>query len=1059
MLAKITKDTYDVAQPDKALSEGALGARLCKAIAQKGYCSLPSQVSTSDLAKARQNVKEVEMEKRFYRPAPELEFGLLGAEGSAYIAELGAPDKPGNSDGLTLQSLDAKMTDLATAFADCSEEMLGFKVAERTLSWLHRWQDAPEEDPEELTEDVASKWINCFARARIMCLMVLGPKGGSFELTPFDGESDTMEVVVDPGAMLLVRTDVLSINFLGRELEHIMASWFLQENLAGVRGAYNQGLEQSATHPAVQRLSEWAWQRMNIYKYELGEGKVDAFESSIPRGWQMAANRKLIRERAQIVIRGSSHKIPNTGTREAYLASIQSGCDMATNVPTTRWDHTPYYKPEPEIYERERLSTNVNHACFIEGADLFDNKFFNISPLEGRVMDPVQRNTLEANYQALNESGYTSKGEKDKTKLMQKYIGVYQGSNTGEYTIAPHEQAGGCAGSEGSPAIVSNRVSFALGLMGPSYTMQTDAASALSAIYEGAFDVYPTTFKDKPLVDAAACGGIYLMLTPFYWPLWNAWMDPLGRTCSFDQDSQGHIRGDSSGTVVLKRHGEMVDGKFVFDDGVNILGTLTGWATTNNGRTASIHAPNGHSLQVAVVDALRMAALSPLDVDGVACNANGIQLHDAVEVSSIAKVFRNGVGGDQEVLNLTATIADVGWGQEAHGMSGFLGMMMLTRHGFFSGNIHMKAINPYIDCEERAIQIPQDALSFRLRKTYAGVTAFGFTGSNVHIQMSNFVDETLHGTKTYSLDIEKKLSYWPGGGGKASVDETPMRGYTILGSWSSWEELEPMQEENSSLYTYKMTLGENRWESFQILLDGDRSRTLHPGFPRAGSNEAVIGPVSASEAEGSTWTIDGSQRWAQSLDDEEWKEVDDPDTGLPGDTYLIKLKVTGKWRTVVWEKQKSVPGKAVPRGHYYLVGDFNEWTLEEMHPEPEKPGVFSLDVCLLVRGGRFQIVRNKDLEQVFYPAAGDEAGPVEGPSEGAYTPEWNLRGKPGEVFRIEFSRQFEDGADTKEVSWEKVGYRDPAEEYVRKQKAQKQRAAEREAREAAEAAELERLMG
>lgn len=623
MIAKITKDTYDVCEPDKALNQGELGVKLCKAVAQKGYCSLPSQVSSDELSKALQNVKEIELEKRFYRPAPELEFGLLGEEGSAYIAELGDPDAPGNSDGLTLQSLEAKITDLATVVADCSEDMLGFKVAERTLSWLHRWKDAPDEDPDELTEDVVSKWINCFARSRLMCLMVLGPKGGSFELTPFDGESDTVEVVVEPGAMLLVRTDLLSINFLGRELEYVMASWFLEENLAGVRGCYNQGLEQSAIHPVVQRLSSWAWQRMSIYKYELGEGKVDAFDCSLPRGWQMAANRKLIRERPQIVVRGSAHSIPNTRHRESYIASIQTGCDQATTVPETRWDHDQYYSPEPEIYERERLKINVRHACFIDGVDLFDNKFFNISPLEGRVMDPVQRNTLENNYQALNEAGYTSKGEKDKIKMMQKYIGVYQGSNQGEYSIIPHEQAGGCAGSEGSPAIVANRISFALGLMGPSYTMQTDASSALSAIYEGAFDVYPSNFKDKPLVDASACGGVYLMMTPFYWPLWGAWMDPLGRTCAFDQDGQGHQRCDCSGTVVLKRHGEMVDGKFVFDDGVNILGTLTGWATTNNGRTASIHAPNGHSLQVAVADCLRMAALSPLDVDGVACNANG----------------------------------------------------------------------------------------------------------------------------------------------------------------------------------------------------------------------------------------------------------------------------------------------------------------------------------------------------------------------------------------------------------------------------------------------------
>merc|ERR1712216_991403 len=147
-----------------------------------------------------------------------------------------------------------------------------------------------------------------------------------------------------------------------------------------------------------------------------------------------------------------------------------SGTDFTVEIPFMRWNHfdgqpwSGMYNPDPKCYMYNRFQTSIKHATFIEGQDLFDNKFFNMSILESKVTDPCQRLALEGAYEALHMAGYSRKG------LMQAFIGVYQGHTASDWDKIEHDQAGGCAGSY-SPTIASNRVSFALGIMGPSFTI------------------------------------------------------------------------------------------------------------------------------------------------------------------------------------------------------------------------------------------------------------------------------------------------------------------------------------------------------------------------------------------------------------------------------------------------------------------------------------------------------------------------------------------------------------------------------------------------------------
>merc|ERR1712118_194721 len=117
-------------------------------------------------------------------------------------------------------------------------------------------------------------------------------------------------------------------------------------------------------------------------------------------------------------------------------------------------------------------------------------------------------------------------------------------------------------------------------------------------------------------------------------------MNPVGRCFAFGDNAEGYIRSEASTSICMKRHGEMVDGKFVVDDSYETFGFLTGWAVVNHGRSASVNAPNSQALQMVVYDALRAGGIAAADVDAVACHTVGQVLQDAVEVSSISKILR-----------------------------------------------------------------------------------------------------------------------------------------------------------------------------------------------------------------------------------------------------------------------------------------------------------------------------------------------------------------------------------------------------------------------------------
>jgi hypothetical protein len=269
--------------------------------------------------------------------------------------------------------------------------------------------------------------------------------------------------------------------------------------------------------------------------------------------------------------------------------------------------------------------------------------------------------------------------------------------------------------------------------------------------------------------------------------------------------------------------------------------------------------PDGAAEQECMVIACRNAYISPLDVDAVEVNAYGNVLSDAVEASSTSRAYRpDGIIGLEETspLGIISMKSSTGDFYDASGIVNVMRVIRAMRLGVMMPTQHLRTLNPHIDLNycERLAHISDNMLETRLTSCYTGVTARSFTGTNVHMICYGQVDEERLPPLPASRTERESLTFWPAGGGHLEHDSLPRHGYSIVGSWSRMQ-CEEMTVEGTGIYGFTVTLGENRWEHFQIWLDGRKERALHPGEIKGRKSSKVNGPEDTLLW--NSWMLDG----------------------------------------------------------------------------------------------------------------------------------------------------------------------------------------------------------
>jgi len=516
-----------------------------------------------------------------------------------------------------------------------------------------------------------------------------------------------------------------------------------------------------------------------------------------------------------------------------------------------------------------------------------------------------------------------------------------------------------------------------------------------------------------------------------------------GRCFSFDIGASGYVCGEGISAVALKLLAESVDGKEVIDESLAIDGCIAGCMTAQAGSSASMSAPNGMHEQELIRDTVRAAAIDAQDVDCVSGYGSGAYLADAVEVGSLVRSHRGNNPG-AEPLIVRSEKSNAANCLETSGMISFIAVLLSGQWGFATGGIHLRELNPHMDLDGGTpVVLTNEISNLPRNNSFMGVLAHGFGGTSGYCIAWNTVSSAKCQMKPGWSPDHQHVAFWPGGGGFLDQSVRPEKGYYIAGSWMDASTSEPMTSEGDGVYRYTLTLGINRWETFQIWLDGLPNRALNPGRPRA-PNRAPVLDCNQEEAEGLTWMIDGRQWYATPTGAGELEDavresdgggegeagvrtlaVDTPDSGKPGDQYEIRLRIAGKWRSVEWEKVAETGDgdmSAEDTGKYYIVGSWTDWEFSSMEPDPDEPGIFRADAKLRpFDAGLFQIVRNRDWGQVIYPESsfGDLPEAL-GPDEWGDGMYFSLGSNGNQTFRIELQRSFTSGADVKKVTWQRL---------------------------------------
>ncbi len=470
-----------------------------------------------------------------------------------------------------------------------------------------------------------------------------------------------------------------------------------------------------------------------------------------------------------IAIVGMSAIFPDAPDLATFWANVVAGNDAIREVPIDRWDPEVYYSADAVVKDAGRR-TPSKWGGFLPRIP-FDALAYGIPPRSLRSIETSQLLALEVATRALRSAGYDT-GQKD---TGQKAAGEGRPFDRSRASVVFGTEAGtdlsgayglrslwpGLLGQlpaeleeflpeldeDSFPGMLANviagRVANRLDLGGVNFTVDAACASSLAALDAGCKELLAGSS------DLVLCGGVDTHAGAHDFLLFSSVhaLSPQGRCRSFDSGADGTSLGEGVAVVVLKR---LADAE---RDGDRIHAVIRAVAGSSDGRALGLTAPRKAGQVLSLERAYARAGISPSDVGLLEAHATGTVVGDRTELATLTEVFTDH-GATPGQCAVGSVKSQIGHTKCAAGLAGLIKVAKAVETGVRPPTLHIDTPNAYWDGETSPFYFDEAAKPWAAPagQRHAGVSAFGFGGTNFHVVLSAYDGgpEPAHG-----------LDHWP----------------------------------------------------------------------------------------------------------------------------------------------------------------------------------------------------------------------------------------------------------------------------------------------------------
>lgn len=381
-----------------------------------------------------------------------------------------------------------------------------------------------------------------------------------------------------------------------------------------------------------------------------------------------------IKKRA-IAIIGMSCRVPGANNYNQLWENLKNGIESISFFSKEELINSGI---DPNLVNNPKY---VRARGIIGDAECFDANFFGFSPREALFLDPQYRLFLECAWEALEDAGYKPKDDQYK-------IGIFGGSGSPWHFIhllktKYYDTNGVLIATSNDKDYLTTKVSYALGLEGPSINIQTACSTALVSVIRGS---YCLLNEECDMVLAGGCSVVVPEKIGYLYQ--EGSLDSADGHCrAFDAQASGTVFSNGVGIVVLKRLSDALR------DGDHIHGIIRGMAVNNDGnKKVGFSAPSIHGQSSVEQAALEFAKINPETISYVEAHGTATQLGDPIEMEALINAFEK-YTDKKQFCAIGSIKTNIGHTDIAAGVVSLIKTLLCMKHGMLPKTLHFNSPN------------------------------------------------------------------------------------------------------------------------------------------------------------------------------------------------------------------------------------------------------------------------------------------------------------------------------------------------------------------------------